>query len=189
MNKTLPPLINLVLVSLLLVGCSGSVQKYRYYVLQPLASGLDSNTNGSVGINPVIIPDWMDRQSLIWSDGLFRLYKSDLDRWGEPLSRAITRVTAENLNRLTNGTFITTGPWSQSQRPEHTVDIDVLSVAKESQRMVLDVRWVIKHKNKVQAIGHKQFASSLAGLGTADEMVEVFSQLLLDMAEEIRQQL
>ena len=172
----------------LLSGCSSSIKSYRYYTLQPMAVPSGAGLQGSIGVNPVVIPEWLDQHSLVWSDGGFRLHKADLDRWGEPVPKAITRIMAENLNRLSD-TWVTAGPWLRSQRPDQVIEIELLSLAKQGEQVILDARWSINKKERHPTIKQKQFYQPVTGKASAEQLVEAFSKLLADLAMEIKGQL
>ena len=176
-------------IMLLLSGCAGTVKSYRYYTLKPLVESKEQFFKGSTGISPIIIPEWMDQQSLVWSDGHFRLFRADIDRWGEPLASAITRVTTENLNALAGGSPVSRGPWLKSQKPERTVDIELLSLAQNEHQVVLDVRWSIAEKGATGLSYRLQFSRTNTDYKKPEKLAECFSQLLSDMAFAIGRQL
>ncbi len=140
--------LSLLTMMVLLAGCV-STPEYRYYSLRAL-SGADKvaevpQLSGvSVGIMPVQAPEWLDKENMSYSDGGYRLYQADFDRWGEPLPQIMTRVVMRNLEQISPGLDVSVGPWNRSQQPEHMISIEVLDLAVKNNVLVLEARWEVK---------------------------------------------
>jgi uncharacterized protein len=85
-------------VVLLLGGC-GSVPKDRFYVLGGVAENAKPATAASytLAINPVNVPDMVDRPQFVLYQGPSRVEIMEHERWAEPLKSAIPNAVAREL--------------------------------------------------------------------------------------------
>ncbi|UYM15354.1 PqiC family protein [Endozoicomonas euniceicola] len=138
-----------VLMVLLLAGCASSAP-YRYYTLQPMAEQQEAGLTGSVGIMPVVIPSWLDRSNMAYIDDGFQLHQLRLDRWGEPLAEAITRVLTQNLQRKNPQADVFHGPWLRSQRPDTDIQAEIQNLMLKGRQLELEVSWRINDERRVE---------------------------------------
>ena len=136
-----------------LAGCV-STPEYRYYSLRALTgSTTEMAPSGklsgiSVGVMPVQAPEWLDKENVSYSDGGYRLYQADFDRWGEPLPQIMTRVMMRNMEQLSTDIDVSVGPWDRSQQPIYMVSVEVLDLSVKNNLMTLEVRWDVKEGQK-----------------------------------------
>ena len=78
----------------------------RFFTLSPRLAAKDTGGSSeqtarlSVGIGPVSVPAYLDRQELVTRIGQNQLRLSERDRWAEPLSENIARVVSQNISAL-----------------------------------------------------------------------------------------
>ena len=80
-----------------LAGC-GAPPKERYYALSmtDIANAPTAAAFG-VAVGPVIVPEMVDRPQLVLRVATNRMELSELNRWAEPLKRALPRVIAGSI--------------------------------------------------------------------------------------------
>ncbi|MDP0561210.1 MAG: ABC-type transport auxiliary lipoprotein family protein [Candidatus Endonucleobacter sp. (ex Gigantidas childressi)] len=189
MDKRLFFIMFLGFVLFVLGGC-GSVPKYNYYTLQSIpreevgSRSVMLSSNISLGLEPVMIPAWLDQKNLTFSDGAVRLIRHDYDRWMEPLSELLTRNMVQNLRYLTKSS-VTGGPWVRSARPEIIITVEINSIAVVNGVLRVDSFWKIhgsgrEHQFEVE----KVYLVPLARQG-AGSFAVALSKSWGDMAKEI----
>ena len=86
---------------LFMVGCSVLEPKpdtSRYFLLRPAAAPTGSALPDLVlGLGPVTVPDYMDRNEMLDVVGPYELRYSAQNRWVEPLGTQVRRTLADNL--------------------------------------------------------------------------------------------
>ncbi len=93
-------LFTLLVISLLLAGCTGKSPRADFYSLGAIegtetAAALSADVALAVG--PVSIPSELDRNQLVTRDASHRLTIAELHRWAGPLTDNITAVLTRNL--------------------------------------------------------------------------------------------
>ena len=97
------------------LGCMGLGQPgepIRYWVLSALPDpdpGAVANARPTLHVGPLDLPPHLDRPGIVTRSGDHRLVVTSLDHWGEPLSKGIKRVLAENIMALLPGVTAVTG--------------------------------------------------------------------------------
>jgi uncharacterized lipoprotein YmbA len=89
-----------------LVGCARNPPT-NFYVLSSLSgTSQDSDSAGAgssgvtIGVGPVSLPGYIDRDGIVTRDGRNVLDVADLDQWAEPLTDNFSQVLGENLALL-----------------------------------------------------------------------------------------
>ena len=81
------------------LGCSSS-PPLRYYTLNEIASTAPPVTmsdQAPVRVDPIVIPQELDRLEIVTRIGPNRLHISELDHWAAPLDDQIRRVLSDDL--------------------------------------------------------------------------------------------
>ena len=92
---------------MLLAGCA-STEPSRFYALTPMPGSdakILSQTESqdvSIGVGPVRMPDYLDRQPIVTSSSQNKITFSEFDRWAGSLKDDFSRVLSENLSILLN---------------------------------------------------------------------------------------
>jgi uncharacterized lipoprotein YmbA len=105
----------------------------KFFVLTPVGAasnpiapaGLTSTSIPTVGIGPIKLPEYLDRDEVVTRVGPNRLELSDQDRWAEPLDNNFKQVIAQDLTQLLGTHSITFYPWPGTTRVDYQVRIDV----------------------------------------------------------------
>jgi uncharacterized lipoprotein YmbA len=153
-----------VLLPLLLLGllsaCATSPPS-RFYVLTPLpeADGRGSDIRGgdlSIGIGPVVFPQFLDRPQLVVRDGSNRLDLEEFNRWGGTLQDDFLRVWGENLSYLLDTSRILIFP-SESRAPlDFRITAEVINFeGRQGGEAVLKVRWAVMDPRLEQTLASR----------------------------------
>jgi uncharacterized lipoprotein YmbA len=169
----------------------------RYVVLTPIPSARHGSdrTDGnlshadqvSLGVGPIRLPGYLDRQELVTRLSENRLSVAQDDRWGEPLEDNVSRVLSQNLALLLASERVTPFPWPSTERPTYQVQIDVLRFEADTTRGAqLVARWVLRDLAINETLSIKESHLSREAKGSSlDESVVVLSELLADLSSEI----
>jgi uncharacterized lipoprotein YmbA len=147
----------------------------------------DSGNPVSLGVGPITLPGYLDRQEIVTRVSQNRIDVSEYDRWAEPLETNFTRVVGQNLSVLLHTDRLVFYPWELNRRPNYQVTIEVLRFESSTRGEVqLSARWEILDTNKrtpLQAGG-----SAITRQPTAqstDASVVALSEALGDLSYEI----
>lgn len=120
-----------------LAGCtvfSAQPDRSRFFVLTPISAnpgtasptaGVNTASQLSIGIGPVVFPEYLRRAPVATRVGSNRIEYSDEQRWAEPLDRNFIRVLAENLGTLLTTSSIEQYPWPLASRVDYQVELNV----------------------------------------------------------------
>ena len=187
----------MVLVGLSLGGCgtlSPRSDPSRFFTLtaiaQPGATPTKDSSNPagvSLGIGPIRLPGYLDRQEIVIRVSQNRIDVSENDRWAEPLETNFTRVLGQNLSILLNTDQLVLYPWELNRKPNYQVEVEVLRFESNAGGDVqLSARWTVLDTNK--KIPLKSGESRLTRQPTsksADASVAALSETLGDLSREI----
>ena len=187
MNRTLKSLIVAVILPIALLGC-GTTPASKYYLLSVEASRFPEGSSPSLGVGPIEIPEYLNRNALIYSGEGNRLHIANFERWAEPLDSSIGRVVRLNLASVLNTQNIQVYPWSDSERPEYGVEVTVINMDANDQQARLIAEWHIYAPMDRKTIARKISSLSYdmpAGAVTAAEVAPAYSKLLLQLSQII----
>ena len=186
-----------VLIGLSLAGCgmfSPRSDPSRFFTVTAIAQpgtavsrGPDSSAGVSLGIGPVKLPGYLDRQEMVVRASQNRIDLSEYDFWAEPLDNNFTRVVAQNLAVLLRTDRLVLFPWELNRRPDYQLTIEVLRFEANTRGEVqLSARWEILDTTKripLQA-GESNVTRQPSAQST-DASVAALSEALGDMSREI----
>ena len=104
---------------LCLATCASSPPS-NFYRLTPAVAHVPGGPTPSLGIGPVDIPEFLNRNALVYTRGGNQLQLAESERWAEPLDDGITRVLggyhiqADNVEGLKLGRAVANASWSAS---------------------------------------------------------------------------
>ncbi len=134
------------LSSLLFCGCASKPP--NYYVLHSLQSNAPgvkmatAESDLSVGVGPITIPEYLDRPQMATRSTPDRLQFAEFDKWAESLTKSITRVLAENLAVLLSTDRVEIFPWVSSAQVQYQVTVDVMQFERMPDgKVTLAARW------------------------------------------------
>ncbi len=151
----------LILLLLVLLSACATSPSSRFYVLTPLpeADGRNSDIRGgnlSIGIGPVVFPQFLDRPQLVVRDGSNRLELEEFNRWGGTLQDDFLRVWGENLGYLLDTSRILIFP-SESRAPiDFRITAEVVNFeGRPGGDAILKVRWAVMSPRLEQTLASR----------------------------------
>jgi len=116
-------------------GCfSPQPDPSKFFVLAPAGAkaansiapaGLSTSSSPIIGLGPIKLPEYLDRDEVVTRVGPNRLELSEEDRWAEPLSNNFRQVIAQDLTQSLGTHSIMFYPWVGTTRIDYHVRIDV----------------------------------------------------------------
>jgi len=165
-----------------------------FYILGALAEtnfAADKNTAGikanySVGLGPIELPGYLDRQQIATRTSTNRLSYSETDRWAAPMAESFSRVLAQNISQLLNPARVIQFPWQHGDVPDFQVKIEVLQFeANSDQQAWLAARWTVIDRNKKILLSQRSQLHRRAGSLATEDFVKALSETLGDLSREI----
>lgn len=187
MNSIMKGFVVAVFLPLLLAGC-GTTPASKFYLLSAGTSPFPSGSSPSLGVGPIEIPEYLNRNALVYNREGNRLHIANFERWAEPLDSSIGRVIRINLASLLDTQNVQSYPWSKSDQPEYGVEVTVLNLDANDVRARLIAEWHV-----YRAQGRKTILRRVVELEkpisanpvTAAEVAPAYSNLLLQLSEII----
>jgi uncharacterized protein len=166
----------------------------RFFILTPAPPIQHSSprcspasTGPAVGVGPITLPGYLDRQELVSRTTANRLDVAENNRWAEPLGDNLGRILAQNLSALLGTDNVSLYPWPSDLRPAYQVEIEVLRFEPDSARSAeLTARWILRDVPTRAILGVKEseLTEPLNGPST-EESVAALSELLGKLSCEI----
>jgi uncharacterized lipoprotein YmbA len=100
-------------LAIMLASCTSSPSP-KFYVLG--VESADFQKEGStkcvvLGVGPVEIPSYLDRQEVVFRIGPNEVQPSDFHRWAEPIQQGIARVVADSISKAMCVARVEYYPW------------------------------------------------------------------------------
>jgi len=173
--------------ALLLVACSSSPQ-HNFYLLSAENRTLTSGQTPSLGIGPIEIPEYLNRNSLVYSRGSNQLHIASFERWAEPLADGIERVLGLNLAAELGTQNIRPHPWQRTDAPAYAVQLWVLSLDAAGEEAELVVEWRVTRPGESRPLERRisRLSQPLPGPEwQAADAAGAYSKLLQALSAEI----
>lgn len=122
-------------------GCfSPRPDRSKFFVLSPAVAaansvaptGLAASSRLTIGLGPVKLPEYLDRDEVVTRVGPNRLELSGKDLWAEPLANNFKQVIAQDLTQSLGTSSITFYPWFGITHVDYQVRIDVYRFETDS---------------------------------------------------------
>ena len=184
-------------LSVLLLGCgtfSAKPDPSRFFTLSALPQPEQDAANRpaasaglSLGIGPVSLPGYLDRQEIVTRIAPNQINLSENDRWAEPLDENFARVVSQNIAAVLRAERIQGYPWPVDRKPLYQVEIEVLRFeADAAQQVQLAARWVVRNTSQKDAVRYHETRLSRAAKDRSTEAaVAALSEVLADLSREI----
>jgi len=160
----------------------------KFFVLSPV--GADPGSTGSrqilVGLGPIKMPAYLDRQEVVTRVAPNRLELSGGDRWAEPLDSDFTRVLAQNLSSDLGTPRITFYPWYNTTRVDFQVKVNVYRFESDKDGKVdLTAHWqVLSGTGKLLIVRDSSYTET-AKPGDTSDAAAAMSRALGRLSQEI----
>jgi uncharacterized lipoprotein YmbA len=177
-----------VLIAALLAGCTSNPDQSVYVMPTPtsvpVAPGIQT-----LKLQRVILPDYLDTTDLVTRTGQFGIKVSQTGRWGERLSKGMTRALAADLGHHLPGTIVTDGP---AETPSAQIVVTVSAFDVTGATSVLAASWTVTRQgaDHPPVIHNSSFTVSVAppggDLAVVAAMAETVAKLSDDIAATMR---
>ncbi|MBF0260726.1 MAG: membrane integrity-associated transporter subunit PqiC [Magnetococcales bacterium] len=184
----------LLMVMGVLAGCAGpGSPPTRFFLLTAQIGqeegrlGADRKAGLVVELEPVEIPQYLNRPEMVTRAGGNRLQLERMNQWGGDLKEDIGRVTMENLGRLLHSERVTLLPGRSEGEPDFRL---VTSIHRfepdEAGEVVLEARWILFDGRGGQLeTRHARLVQRAARADDQDALVKAMSQALAEWAREM----
>lgn len=177
------------LFAVLLGGCASHPPPH-YYTLKPVSVAEHLTGNYSIGIQPVVMPSWLDQNKISWNDGDVNLVILEQDRWADPLSNTVNQIILRNFSRIYPDSFVSLGPWVRSATPDRVVTIRIMTLERASNELSTEIAITISdQKRKVFSNSFRIYRHPLADSSSAAEFAEALGTILGNVNMDIALQL
>ncbi len=174
-------------LGLLLAGC-GSSPPNNYYLLSAHDFNSAAGETPSVGVGPIEIPAYLDRDSIVYNRIGNSLQVASLDLWAEPLVNGVQRVLVLNLAGLLNTQDVQSFPWHPQRAPQYGVKVSVLQLEAAERKVLLTAEWLVTRPGSATQVKRRisQLQSTLsADSPGAGQVAAAYSDLLYQLSELI----
>ena len=184
--------ISAVLLGVVLTGCAQS-EPSRFYGLAslPVHTEEPNLAEVSVGIVPVILPEYLNRPQIVTRSSPTTLEIAELERWVEPLDSMATRIMVQNLSDWTGSDAILVLPQRRESRYDWFLELEFLRFDAGTDGMVLDARWsLFEGRNETLAASKRsviELSVDMAGADRFDAIARAMSVGMALLGEEILQ--
>jgi len=177
------------LLAAVLLSACGTTPPSSHYRLTA-SQALPTTSNGlSLGVGPVNIPEYLNRNGIVRSDGGNSITIADSERWAEPLEDGVTRVVILNLASMLDTQDIRRFPWHPDRAPEIGIKLNILKLDAETSKATLVAEWLVFQVNDDQPVARRltRHEEPLPGAGTSSGAViaAAYSTLLLELSTDI----
>ena len=179
----------------LLGGCFKRSKISETYVLDPVAArdaAPPSQTpEAVVGVLRVAVPGWIDRPQVTERTSTGQIHANEFARWGEPVTRGVQRVVAENLAALLPTRRIVMAPFSPNQVVHYRVDIAFSEAGRQADGSVLvDARWALLGPAGATLVqrrsSHRAHPAAAGPEGAVTGVNEAIAELSREIADAVR---
>jgi uncharacterized lipoprotein YmbA len=179
-------------LSTLLAACVGGPPP-KVYVLTPLPVSSDRPSRASsigspmIGVEQVVLPEYLDRPEIVIRDGAHRLDISPSERWAEQLQTNVTRVLAANLSHLLQTDTVFALPSRREREMTWQVLVDIGAFEQDADgRSVLSARWsVVDVGRRAELVReHAVYVEPIDGAGY-DAVVAAMNRNLVQLSRDI----
>ena len=169
----------------------------RFYLLESnvepmMAIGSQGRlSNLSLGIGPVTIPAYLDRQQIVTRRSGNELRVDEFHQWAEPLKANISRVIRENLSVLTDAGHVYSYPIKRATIIDYQISLNVLRFdADAAGKVTLKSIWRIVEPDSHQGLMERR--STIVQPSSSNviaDVVDAMSMALAELSEEMAQAL
>lgn len=157
MRNTLPMLALCAAAVLPLMTACGSSAATDFYVLEASADRGPMTTDLRIGVGPIELPAYLDRDGIVTRSDLTSLEVAEFDRWAEPLDDAFGRVLSEDLSRLFGTEAVFVHPWGATRALQMRIPVRVVRFdSKANGDAVLVALWSILDEQQNELVAPRR---------------------------------
>ncbi|MEH6588850.1 MAG: PqiC family protein [Halioglobus sp.] len=173
---------------LVLLAACGSTPQSNYYLLSAPGNAEQNSQTPSLGIGPIEIPEYLNRNGLVYHRDGNKLDIASYERWAEPLASGVERVIGLNLATLLGTQNIQSYPWHRNDAPEYGVQVTIIMLDTTATTATLVAEWVVQKPQQNTLLTRKitQLHMALpAGDVQPSQIPATYSDLLFQLSEVI----
>lgn len=116
----------------------------RFYTLSAVATPIEVQSDVSIAVGPVSVPDVVDRPQFVLSRGANQIELDEFHRWAAPLEDNVSLVVAENLVALLGAKRVLSFPSSVTTAVDFRVAIEVQRFeTARGYHVLFDAVWMV----------------------------------------------
>ncbi len=177
---------------LALTGC-GTSTPAKFYMLNAIPSpgkeafGAEKRRTVSIGIGPVELPAYLDRQQIVTRVSENQVDLAMFHEWAEPLKDNFIRVLAENLSALDTEGLFSVYPMRGPSPVDFQLEIEVVRLdGNLGGEVLLIARWTVFGSGKNQVLlSKKSTIRESAGSMDYGSLVAAQSRAVESLSREI----
>jgi uncharacterized lipoprotein YmbA len=147
--------LKIIFAAAILSGCGNPTP--TFYVLSAEGS-LPSGGGTGIGVGPVTLAEYVDRQNLVVQTGPTKLELAESHLWAGDLDNSVARVVATNLGRRLGTGNVRTYPWKRDSEIDYQVAMDVREfLAGDDGYAHIEATWRIYSLPGSKLVGSKTF--------------------------------
>ncbi|WP_022980845.1 membrane integrity-associated transporter subunit PqiC [Ideonella sp. B508-1] len=178
------------LLALAACGSSPPVELYRLpsAPLGVTAAPPSAATSGVWLVSSVRLPDYLDRDALLWPSGATGLRALPGQRWAEPLRDAVPRVLRADLARLRGTDKVWASPLPGGLRAQQVlrVEVQAFEASADGKALLLSARWWLADPDGKTTALVRQFEQRVPLQDAApDTLVAAHREALWALAQDI----
>jgi uncharacterized lipoprotein YmbA len=169
-----------------LAGCATSPAS-KFYTLSavPLVEQSPDAAQVVIAIDPVTVPELIDRSQIVTRLDANRVSIDEFARWAEPLKSQIPRVLAADLAQFIPGAIVSTYPQRVDDNA-YRVSVDVQGFdASTNGAVMLAVIWSVRAPNRGERVSGRSVVHETADGPGYDALVKAHSRALASVASDI----
>jgi uncharacterized protein len=193
MKPGLKPLLSIGLMSILLVACAGTPRSQFYSLDNALPAPPIANSELSLALGPVDLPQYLDRPQLVSRDSGNRLRVDEFNRWGGAFDEEIQRVLVARLMNALGTQRVYQYPGGIVAETDYRIAVAIRNFdGRLGGPVTLDVGWSLfdDRSGKQLAARQVQYRDQAQGDGYSNyvaAMDRLLTRLSDDLAQAVRQ--
>ncbi|MEH6582793.1 MAG: PqiC family protein [Halioglobus sp.] len=171
----------------LLAGC-GTTPQNNYYLLSAQESPSPSGQSPALGIGPIEIPEYLNRNGLVYNRDGNQLHIAAYERWAEPIANGVERVMGLNLAIMLDTENVQTFPWYRSEEPDYGIQVTVIALDANDSQATLVAEWVVQKPKSDQFLIRRLtrlYHDMPTGEVTPEQIAPAYSALLYQLSQLI----
>lgn len=174
-------------IAALLTAC-GTTPPSTHYLLTATLDEVPGAQKPAIGVGPIEIPEYLNRNTMVYRGQGNELLISRQSRWAEPLEDGISRVVSLNLAGLVGTENVRSFPWHPKRSPDYGVKIRILRMDATDSEAILIAEWVVYRPDSVDEAQRKISQQRLpldTSVPVPGQMATAHSTLLYRLSEKI----
>ena len=113
-------------------------------LVSALSGFMAGGQSPALGIGPSEIPEYLNRNGLVYNRDGNQLHIAAYERWAEPVANGVERVISLNLAIMLNTENVQTFPWYRSEEPDYGIQVTVIALDANDTQATLVAEWVVQ---------------------------------------------